>query len=193
LVALLSKENEKFVLFMAAVVLFLLGYAHMAKFGFGFSQFKDSFREYALICAAGGMFGWLLLESARGYREKLFFSPSPSLFPSLETLGVLSAPVFLVVLHQFRYFLNDGPANIATGLVLLAYSVFSKDDGARKTSEIADGEADLAVIRLKFSNEGYSVELLKRLAEAHKKHGNHFKSKFVNDFMEEIIKRGETS
>lgn len=174
-------------------MLFLLGYAHMAKFGFGFSQFKDSFREYALICTAGGMFGWLLLESARGYREKLFFSPSPSLFPSLETLGVLSAPVFLVVLHQFRYFLNDGPANIAMGLVLLCYSVFSKDDDSRTTSEIDKGDADLSVIRLKFRNEGFSVELLKRLAEAHKKHGNHSKAKLVNNFMEEIEKRGKTS
>lgn len=175
---------------MAAAALFLFGYAHMAKLGFGSAQFFDSIREYALLCTAGAMFGWLLTASARGYKEKFLFSDDSSMFPVVETLGVLSPVVFLIVLHQFRYFLNDGPANISMGLVLLVNAILS---GGRKRGDslkIEAGTTELKDIMDRFRNEGYSAEVIKLLAQAHKKRGNYSKARLIEYLMKKTINNG---
>jgi hypothetical protein len=186
MVSLLSPEFGRFLSFLTAVALCILGWAHMTKLGFGFSQFKDSFREHALLCAAGLLFGWLLLDAASGYKEKLFFSARPGLFPRMELFAVLAGPVFLVVLHQFRYFLNDGPANVAMASGLLANLLFGATSNADARPE-GDGEAALlAAVGIKFAREGWSAQTLAQLATIHEKLGNHRKVKLINNLKESL-------
>ncbi|MBI3580777.1 MAG: hypothetical protein HY098_01635, partial [Nitrospinae bacterium] len=179
-------EFGRFLSFLTVVVLCVLGWAHMTKLGFGFSQFKENFREHALLCAAGLLFGWLLLDAASGYKEKLFFSARPGLFPRMELLAALAGPVFLVVLHQFRYFLNDGPANVAMAFGLLANLLFG---GATNADVQLQGDAEassLAAARIKFAKEGWSSQSLGQLASIHERLGNLRKVKLINNLKKSL-------
>jgi hypothetical protein len=178
LASFFDHEKGRALTLITVVVFFVLGAAHMNKLGFHFSAFRDSLREYAMVCSAGALFGWLLLDAAKAFKEKLFFSPDPALFPRVETLAIVSALVFVVVLHQFRYFLNDGPANMAIGAGLLANHLFGKNKAVAPQQSEGHYER-LEILRMQSREEGFTKEVLGGLAKVHAKLGNRAKTDFV--------------
>jgi len=191
--ALLEKESRRFAWLFFSFTLWIFGYAHMLKLGFGLSMFTDSLREHLLLCVAGFLAGWLLRDAMGNYIRDFFLSPSRSPVPWPATGFVLLPLLLLVVLHQFRYFLNDGPANIAMGFGLLSSGFLSpsarleemNNDAvpALETGKMED-EKMLALLRPAYSERPYSARTLEAIAQTQKRLGNGFKAAVAQSLSE---------
>lgn len=182
--SIFERESGCLLTILTSVTLLILGFAHINKLGFTLSSFLNSPREYGLLCAAGALFGWLLLDAARAFKEKVFFSPDSARFPRLETITLAATIVFVVLLHQFRYFLNDGPTNIAMGLGLLANFLFGAGVKKHSANVPDDSGGRLYGLYLRSKSEGYSAGLLAELAETHKNLGNVSKASVILSCLE---------
>ncbi len=192
---LFNKDARHFIWMAFVAALMAMGYAHMANLGFGRSMFMDSLREHLLLCAAGFMAGWVLRDAVSGYIRELFLSPSRSLVIWPAAGYVLLPLLLMVVLHQFRYFLNDGPANISMGLGLFISGIISSRVGkgleVGKVPGLAEVKMEdeklLALLRTAYS-DSCSAPVLVVIADAHKRLGNSFKAELAQALSESCEK-----
>lgn len=172
-----------------AFVLIGAGVIHMVKLHFTFALLVDNSREYLLHCAAGVLFGWIAAEAlfayARGWLTDLRrnFLPGPA-------LACIAPIIFLVVLHQTRYFLNDGPATLAMAAGVLASGLFGGRSALPgidipdsfltiiETGKM-DGDFSIGIVNSLQAMDPYSPRLFSALAAIHHKRGNTRKAEFA--------------
>lgn len=163
-------------------LLAIAGVIHMVKLHFTVALFADNAREYLLHCAAGLLFGWVFAEAmflyARAWladlRRNFLFGPA---------LALIAPMVFLVALHQTRYFLNDGPATLAMAAGVLAAGVFG---GRSALSGIdipesfltliesgkMDGDFSIGIVNSLQAMDRYNPRLFSVLSAIHHQRGN---------------------
>lgn len=94
---------------IVSAVLLLVGFARIAKDGFGWGDFTGSINEYLFHIAAGLFFGWALCVGVMdALRRDLKMDTL-----ALQIIALVSPILFLVTIHQTRNAVNDGPAAIA--------------------------------------------------------------------------------
>ncbi len=184
----LQRTRAPLCLFLAAL-LAVAGAAHMVKLNFTTEQFQESWREYLLHCAAGLLFGWLFVEALFGYAHRWLGDLRRNWLPGYG-LALLAPLLFVVLMHQTRYFLNDGPATLAMAAgVLLAGLLKGKSsvpDIAIPESFLTlieagrmDADFSIGIVNSLGSMDHYSPRLYAVLALIHRRQGNGVKAAFA--------------
>ncbi len=165
-----------------AVILTAAGIFHMVKLHFTLASLADNPREYLMHCAAGLFFGLIFTEGMFGYARAWLTDLRRNFLPG-PALWVLAPIVFLVVLHQTRYFLNDGPATLALAVAVLMSGFLG---GRSAVSGIVipgsfltlieagkmDGDFSIGIVRSLQTLDPYSPQLFSALAAIHGREGN---------------------
>lgn len=172
-----------------ALLLTVVGVSHMLKLHFTVALLADNWREYLLHCAAGLLFGWIFAEAMFAY-ARAWLADLRSNFPTGPALALIAPVVFLVTLHQTRYFLNDGPATLAMAAGMLAAGLLG---GRSAVTGIDIPESFLTLIEAGKMDGGFSVgivnslhamdqynpRLFSALAAIHRQRGNVRKAGFA--------------
>lgn len=173
------------------VTLFMiLGVAHMLKLNFTLFQFTDSWREYSLLCVAGFAFGWLLLDSLWEYCAAYILDLGRGIILRPQAGWLAAAALFIIVLHQVRYFLNDGPPNIAmaAGVAAAAFAVparlargieLPESFSMLIESNRMNDEFSAGIIAALYRLDPFSPNLFGILGMVHRRRGNFFKAELA--------------
>lgn len=177
---------------MGAFIAFLLivaGVIHMVKLHFSVAMLADNSREYLFHCAAGLLFGWIFAEALFTY-ARAWLTDLRRNFLFGSALACIAPIVFLVALHQTRYFLNDGPATLAMAAGVLASGLF----GGRSTvpgidipdsfptiieTGKMDGDFSIGIVKSLHAMDQYNPRLFTVLAALHHQRGNARKAEFA--------------
>lgn len=177
---------------VCACITFLLiaaGVIHMVKLHFTFALLVDNYREYLLHCAAGLLFGWIFAEALFAYAHA-WLTDLRRNFLAGPALVVLAPIIFLVALHQSRYFLNDGPATLAMAAGVLASGLLGGRSAVPgidipgsfltiiETGKM-DGDFSIGIVNSLHAMDRYNPRLFSVLSAIHRQRGNTRKSEFA--------------
>ena len=165
-----------------AFILTIAGTMHVVKLPFTLAMLVDSWREYLMHCAAGLLFGWIFAEGLFGYARGWLANLRSNFLPG-PALAFIAPVVFLVTLHQTRYFLNDGPATFAMAVGVLAAGLFggwSAVPGINIPESFLmlieagkmDGDFSLGIVNSLHAMDRYNPRLFGVLALIHRQRGN---------------------
>lgn len=172
-----------------SLLLILAAVLHMVKLHFTMAMLADNAREYLLHCAAGLLFGWIFAEGMFAY-ARAWLTDLRANFLLGPALALIAPMVFLVALHQTRYFLNDGPATLAMAAGVLA-SGFWGGRAAVPGIDIPgsfftiietgkmDGDFSIGIVNSLHALDPYSPRLYGALAAIQRQRGNLFKAGFA--------------
>lgn len=185
--ALYSKEGRRATAALFAIVFAMLGAAHMVKLHFSPALVLESWREYGMLCVAGFLFGWLFVDSLREYAAAYILDLGGGLLLRPQAGWLLAVLAFVVVLHQVRYFLNDGPANIALALGIAAAALAERAPLAEgiiipesfttlMEANRMDDAFSAGILGSLYRMDPYSPMLFGILALMHRRRGNRLKA-----------------
>ncbi len=165
-----------------SVILIAAGVLHMVKLHFTFALLADNPREYLLHCVAGLLFGRVFAEGMFAYARAWLTDLRRNFLPG-SAMGIIAPIVFLMVIHQTRYFLNDGPATLAMAAAMLASGLLG---GRSAVSGIdipgsfltlieagkMDGGFSIGIVKSLHAMDQYNPRLFGVLAAIHRREGN---------------------
>lgn len=182
LTLLYLRAGRRVICAFIALLLTAAGTIHLMKLPLAMDSLVDSRREYLMHCAAGLLFGWMFAEGLFAYARNWLAGPRSN-FPPGPALAVIAPVVFLVTLHQTRYFLNDGPATFAMAVGVLMAGM----SGGRSAVpgidipesfllliEAGKMDADFSagIVNSLHAMDQYNPRLFDALAAIHRRRGN---------------------
>lgn len=179
-----------------SLLLTLAGVVHMVKLPFTMTLLADNAREYLLHCAAGLLFGWMFAEGMFTYARAWLADLRRNFLPG-PSLVIIVPIVFLVVIHQTRYFLNDGPATLAMAAGVLAAGLFGGRSAVPgidipgsfltiiETGKM-DGDFSIGIVNSLQAMDQYNPRLFGVLGAIHHQRGNPRKAEFAVRVAEQL-------